>query len=780
MIKRILFLVLWLLAGSNAFSQLNMSLVGHLDYMALHSAELNDCWGYVDETGIEYALVGTTKGTSIVSLANPANPVEVFWEPGSESIWRDLQVYGDYAYITTEADDGLLIIDMSPLPGSNVLPTTYYFGPNGNGWTSAHDVFIDTTGGWAYICGANRGNGGMIILDIHTDPLNPIEVGVFDTWYCHDAFAQGNMLYGAHIGDGFLSTIEITDHANPVLIGTQITPNSFTHNVWVTSDDHYAVTTDEIAGSYLTLYDVSNPDDMFEVDRIRSSPGLNIIPHNAFILDDSLIVSSYYTDGITIHDMSRPHNLVEIANYDTHPLETGTFNGCWGAYPFLPSGLQLASDISEGLFILQPTYVKPCYYEGLVRDASNLNPLTDVSVTISNYSQTDMSDAQGEFAVGTMTTGSQNVDFYKVAYYPQTATVNFVNGVLVLDTIDLVPIPPFSLMVIVQDENGDPIIDAHVRIEVPQMTQEGLTNGFGESDFQLYYPGNSIVTAGKWGYITNCATYMLDASTGTLTITLTEGYYDDFSFDFGWTAIAVGATTGLWERGIPITAADTAAPPFDAYYDCGAYAYVTGNADNVVSSDFDDVDNGRVTLYSPVFDLSGNPDPYLYYEAWFFCQYGPALIDDTLEIFLSNGITQVKLDEYPPTGFEINWLPASFRIADFIQPTADMQLIVTVADDAPDINVTEAGIDVFVISDQPILQVEQSEKQAVRIYPNPAQDKLSVTGVSDEAYTIVTPAGTVVRNGKCNDVSTEISLTGLDAGIYFLQLPGYTIRFVKL
>jgi choice-of-anchor B domain-containing protein len=780
MITRILILALGLFIGSNAFSQLNMSLIGHVDYTALHNVELNDCWGYVDETGIEYALVGTTKGTSIVSLADPSNPVEVFWEPGTESTWRDLQVYQDYAYITTEADDGLLIIDMSPLPGSNVLPTTYYFGPNGNGWTRAHDVFIDTTGGWAYICGANRGNGGMIILDIHTDPLNPIEVGEFDTWYCHDAFAQGNILYGAHIGEGFLSTIEVTDHSNPVLISTQTTPNSFTHNVWVTSDDHYAVTTDELPGSFLTLYDVSAPDDMQEVDRIRSSPELNIIPHNAFILDDSLIVSSYYTDGITIHDMSRPHNLVEIANYDTHPLETGTFNGCWGAYPFFPSGLQLASDMSEGLFILEPTFVKPAYYEGLVRDASNLNPLNDVTVTITNNPHTDLSNAQGEFAVGTMTIGAQSVTFYKVAYYPQTVMVNFTNGILLLDTIDLVPIPPFSIMVVVEDQNGDPIIDANVRIEVPQMTQDGLTNGFGESDFQLYYPGNSHVTAGKWGYETSCNDYVLDTSSGTLTITLSEGYYDDFSFDFGWTATANGATTGLWERGIPITASDSVAPPYDSYYDCGDYAYVTGNADNVVSSDFDDVDNGRVTLYSPVFDLSGVADPYLYYEAWFFCQYGPAQIDDTLEIFLSNGITQVKLDEYPPTGFEINWLPASFHIADFIQPTADMQLILTVADDAPDINVTEAGIDVFVISEQPILQTESVEQSRLKVAPNPAQDKITVTGVSSEFYTIVSPAGTVVRSGKCNTASTEIALTGLNAGIYFLQLSGETIRFVKL
>ena len=59
-----------------------------------------------------------------------------------------------------------------------------------------------------------------------------------------------------------------------------------------------------------------------------------------------------------------------------------------------------------------------------------------------------------------------------------------------------------------------------------------------------------------------------------------------------------------------------------------------------------------------------------------------------------------------------------------------MQLIVTVADDAPDVNVTEAGIDVFVISDQPILQTESNGKTGdLKVYPNPAQDKtIPVTG----------------------------------------------------
>lgn len=780
MFVRTMLFAVGLLTVTAGFSQLNMSLIGQVDYLALHNVDLNDCWGYVDETGVEYALVGTTAGTSIVSLADPANPVEVFWEPGSQSVWRDLQVYGDYAYITTEADDGLLIIDLSPLPASANLPVNYYFGPANNSWSSAHDVFVDTTGGWAYICGANRGNGGMIILDIHTDPMNPVEVGEFDNWYCHDAFAQGNLLYGAHISDGFLSIIDVTDHSNPVLLNTQITPNSFTHNVWVTSDDHYAVTTDEIAGAYLTLYDVSDPMNIQETDRIRSSPGLNIIPHNAFILGDSLIVSSYYTDGITIHDMSRPHNLVEIASYDTHPLETGTFNGSWGAYPFLPSGLMLASDISEGLFVLQPELVRAAYFEGLVRDASNLNPLPDVKVTIAADPQTDLTNAQGEFAVGTVQTGTFDVTFYKVAYYPQTISIDFASGLVALDTIDLVPIPPFPLTVIVEDQSGNPVIGADVRIEVTEMTQENTSNGFGESDFNLYYPGNSHVTVGKWGYKTHCADYVLDETTGTLIVQLTTGYYDDFSFDFGWTTADNGVTSGLWERGIPNTDPDHAAPAEDALFDCGKYAYVTGN-DLVTTSDQDDLDGGRVWLYSPVFDLTTQPDAYLYYECWFFCFHGPAGVEDTLEVWLSNGLTQVKLQEFAPPGVPAaSWIPGSFQIAAYITPTANMQLMLTVSDDNPDINITEAGLDFFAITDQDILGMDtKPSKEKITLYPNPIEDVLHLSGTTTGTFRIMNPSGKTVMQGVLENIETVLNTSHLQPGMYIVQVGEQTLRFVK-
>ena len=126
--------------------QADLTFVSQTDFVALHNTGLNDVWGYVDEQGNEYAIVGTEDGTSIMNLSDPANPVEVFWLPGTNSIWRDPSVFGDYAYISTEAEQGLTIIDMSPLPESNVLNSTIFTGEPGLEWQSAHNCHVDAAG----------------------------------------------------------------------------------------------------------------------------------------------------------------------------------------------------------------------------------------------------------------------------------------------------------------------------------------------------------------------------------------------------------------------------------------------------------------------------------------------------------------------------------------------------------------------------------------------------------------------------------------------------------
>ena len=107
-----LFLPLFFFAQSSD----NLNLVGSIEF----NSEGNDVWGYVDDNGREFALVGLTTGFSVVDLVNPSTPTELFFIPGDFSTWRDVKVWDHYAYVTTdEGNDGLLIVDLNDLSFDN-------------------------------------------------------------------------------------------------------------------------------------------------------------------------------------------------------------------------------------------------------------------------------------------------------------------------------------------------------------------------------------------------------------------------------------------------------------------------------------------------------------------------------------------------------------------------------------------------------------------------------------------------------------------------------------
>lgn len=760
-----------------SYSQLNIDSISHIDYHLLHDTDLNDVWGYVDETGIEYALVGARKGTSVVSLQNPSNPTEVFWEPGMESTWRDLKTWQDHAYITTEANNGLLIIDLTPLPASTSLTTSYYNGPIGSTWSSAHNLYIDSNG-YAYIFGANRGNGGVIILDVFTDPMNPIEVGAFDLWYVHDGYVRNDTMFLANIEEGFLSLVDVTDKANPVLLGTKTTPSNFTHNIWPTNDGKVAFTTDEVSGGFLASYDMTDPLNIVELDRIQNSPGFGVIPHNVHVKDNH-IVTSYYSDGITIHDVTYPNNIILVGQYDTYPLQTTSYDGCWGTYPFLPSGLILATDVSEGLFVLNPTYTQAAYLEGDVTDFATTNPLTGVNIQITGNDQSDNSNGIGHYATGIANSGNYTVTYSKVGYYPQIFNISLVQGIVTIQDVQLVPIPPYNLTVnVIEFGTGTPIPNVQIKLAAQLLSHNGITNGIGQEDFVLYYEENYTATAGKWGYVTKCFDQIIDQNTITMTIALEKGYYDEFTFDQGWIVTGT-ATAGIWERGVPNGVPGTAVPSIDADYDCGRDAYVTGNGTGQGTND-DDVDGGFTRLISPTMNLTTYSDPHLNYVRWFFCMFG-ATPDDTLKVIVSNGFVSVVVDQIGPDVSQFNqWIPKSIKLSDFLPLTTSMQVSFLVSDEEPNGNITEAAVDFFYITNSNILDVVENVNSEFNVFPNPFEDNLTITNAEiGSNLEFINIQGQIVFKDVVVNETIKIDLGSLPNGIYFLKINDQVKKVMK-
>jgi len=763
--------------GVNA--QLNIDSTGRIDYAQLHSTSLNDVWGYVDELGNEYGLVGSQDGTGVVDVSTPSNPIEVFWEPGMNSVWRDLKTFGDYAYVTTEAQNGLLIIDLSPLPSSTALTTNYYFGPSGQEWQSAHNLYVDSLG-YAYIFGANRGNGGVIILDVATDPMNPIEVGVFDDWYVHDGYVLGDTMYLAHISDGFMSIVDITDRSNPILMGTKNTPSDFAHNIWTTADGQYAFTTDELPFSYIGAYDVSDPSNITEVDRIQSSPGSGTIPHNTHVLDN-YIVTSHYADGVLIHDVTYPYNMVEVGYYDTYPGQTATYDGCWGAYPFLPSGTLLATDRSTGFFVLTPNYVQASYLEGTITDASTSNPIDLAEITIEADDQTETSNNVGFYATGIAASGTLNVTYSKVGYYPQTIATTFSSGLIEIQDVQLVPIPPFNLNITVLEEGTNtPILGADILLKASLISHEGTSNGLGEENLTLFYEENYEVIVGHWGHYTKCTTQLIDNTTGSLTIYLEPGFYDDFTFDFGWSTSGT-ATAGLWEREEPFGTGIGSAPTEDYLGDCGSKAYVSGNMEFDGGND-DDIDGGTITLTSPVMDLSTYSDPYINYSRWFYSEFGTFAPDDSLKVEMSNGTQTVQIDIVGPDPSTFgDWQTISVRLLDYLPATSTMQFFFKSSDFDVTDNITEAGVDYFYVSEGSVVGVdEESVVESLSVYPNPFEGILHISGLTQDAsYTLFSVNGSLVSQGTVTTSNPQIKTAELETGVYLLKIGKTVLRVVK-
>jgi len=399
------------MAVSPLSAQKNLSLRANLKYNTKGSA----IWGYTAPDNREYALMGLYTGLSIVDVTNPDNPVEVFNVLCPESNWREMKTLNQHAYITNESDSGLLIIDLTLLPDSI---TTKYWRADSSMLETAHTIFIDENG-IMYLNGFNKADNtrpveqrGVLIADLNTDPMNPVQLGVYDDAYVHDCFVRGDTLWTSEIYNGWFAAINITDKANPVILNTNETPNRFTHNTWLSDDGNYLFTTDEISGANITSYDVSDLSNIKELDRYRSSYSSGIIPHNTHVLNN-YIVNSCYKDGVTIVDVTRPDNMVEVGRFDTSPfLSEDGFAGCWGVYPYFPSGTIIASDMEEGLFVLTPEYNRASYLEGKVTLQSNGAALQNVRVELIGHDWFEFTDIAGNYKTGIADSGTYDVRMF--------------------------------------------------------------------------------------------------------------------------------------------------------------------------------------------------------------------------------------------------------------------------------------------------------------------------------------------------------------------------------
>lgn len=417
-----LFTILLLCFCTAALSQENIQYRSSLQYPHI----LSNIWGYYDSINQkEYALVGEETGLSIVDVTNPDVPVEVFFVPTDTSPWKEPKTWSHYAYCTNEKGGGLLIVDLGNLPAT--VNYTNWSGIPGEDLKTSHTCFVDNNG-ILYLNGSNVFNRGSLMCDLKPNPMNPTYLGKYDERYVHDCFARNDTLYASEIYDGEFSIIDVHDKTNPVVISRQQTPFAFSHNVWLSDDNKYLFNTDERKFAPIAAYDISDLDNINEIDQYRTSDVDSSIPHNVYFRDNYLY-ASYYHDGVVIVDAHKPDNLVEVGNYDTSPFPSaGGFGGCWGVYCFLPSGNIVCSDRQQGLFVLTPTLTRACYIEGNVTDVNSGNIASNIRVDIIGQRRYKRTNYLGNYKTGVAEAGSYDVRFYDETARCATKIVSGVNA----------------------------------------------------------------------------------------------------------------------------------------------------------------------------------------------------------------------------------------------------------------------------------------------------------------------------------------------------------------
>ena len=415
-------------AAQSQVGSSGLSLLAHLPY---DSATLAGCWHHVDAQGREYALVGTSKGLSIVDLSNPGQPFQRFHIPMLPNNWREVKTWEGFAYIGSEAvNSGITIVDLRQLPDTVLWKVWHGDGPYEGQVIKSHTVA--TADGYLYIFGGATLTDGAIICSLQ-DPWNPTIVGTYTANYIHDGYIRNDTLWAGEIYQGQFSVIDVSDKSNPVLLATHPTPGGFNHNTWLSDDGQTLYTTDEKPNAPLAAFRISDLDNISLLDVYYPSQNPSREVHNVRVLEDFLINPSY-GGQLTIVDAHRPDNLIETA------WAVLGNSLVWDADPYLPSGLVIATAKNEGLFIFQPEYQRAAYLEGLITDASSGLPLNGAKVFVENTINADTSNIIGAYKTGAAASGVYSVRVEKNGYQPQIIPgVSLSSGLVTQLDVALVP-----------------------------------------------------------------------------------------------------------------------------------------------------------------------------------------------------------------------------------------------------------------------------------------------------------------------------------------------------
>ncbi|MFT7671384.1 MAG: choice-of-anchor B domain-containing protein, partial [Planctomycetota bacterium] len=510
-----------------------------------------DCWGYTSPSGREYGLMGHYDGMTVIEVTNPFDAQVVDTIPSTSSLWHDVKVYQDKAYVCNEGGGGVQVVDLSNVDNGVV---SVVGNITSGGSTTTHNVFINEDSGYLYRTGGS--DNGLRIYDLNASLTNPPLVASWSTRYVHDAqivtyfsgpYAGKEIAFcNSGFNGGSVQTgLDILDVTNKnsiqVLANVDYDNAGYSHQGWLSPDRQYFYLNDEFDenGSLPTttyVMDVSNLSNPFQASKFDN--GNQAVGHNLY-MKDNLIYEANYRSGLRVFDATDALNPTEVAFFDTYPgSDSNSYNGLWSIYPFFESGTIIGSDLERGFFVWIMGEVPLTL--NLPQGAPNLVDPAGESLAV-----TVTEDTPGNYASGT---GMLHVEVGGVwTSYPMI------------------------------DQGG-----GNLTANFPSLPCGTSFN---------YYVSADSTTGGTWAEPSLAPAELFSAVSGVGITTLIS---DEMTSVGTWNSGVPtdDATTGMWEL---VNPNGTAAQPEDDHTPSGTTCWVTGQGSAGGSLGDNDVDDGMNT-----------------------------------------------------------------------------------------------------------------------------------------------------------------------------------------
>ncbi len=281
---------------------------------------------------------------------------------------RSIKVQGDYAYVVSNTDDALTIIDVSDPTNPTIV------GDLQDNTTLDGARYVEVVGDYAFISAISASR--IVSVDI-SDKTNPFIVDsiVPSTFSLWDFNIDGNYLYIApNTGAYCFVTLDISDPTNLNEISVLQDPNGKfcqgTIAIYVEDGSAYTNGTSGVTGEYFTVADVSDPFNPTFVGNMATDPTYSDMNCQDFHkAGDYVFCTSWKRNSVISIDVSNPQSPVVADEFqDGILMDTAVYTEAVGHYTLIgaygsdyltildtsdPNNIQVAKSIQDNLYLNQ-------------------------------------------------------------------------------------------------------------------------------------------------------------------------------------------------------------------------------------------------------------------------------------------------------------------------------------------------------------------------------------------------------------------------------------------